>query len=149
TPIPQQKAAEREALARAAQAFLQSGGQVQKLPGPKFTPPPLRKHPVRTAKTPRKKLLPAHVARYRESGPMILQLFERGDTFNEIARQVGRTSTFVIACLNYYGIDGGASRAAQKQAETAELQENIRLLAKGGHSTRYIAEQLGISPSKV
>lgn len=136
-------------LAAMVEQYLTAGGSIDQLPGPTFTPPPPRKHPATGAKKPRKELLPAHIRRYRESGPKVLELFDRGATIREISREVGRTDSFVHSCLDYFGIDARAVRAEQKEAELKETIEQIRVLARDGHSARFIAEQLGISPNKV
>lgn len=149
TPLSEHKAAERDRIARAADQFFKSGGRIERLPGPALAPPPPRWHPKPQPKKPRKVLMPAHIKRYRESGPKIIELFERGLSFKQIAAESGRSDKFVISCLDYYAIDAVAVRAEQKTKANADMIEQIRLLAADGHSTRYIGEQLGISASKV
>lgn len=136
-------------LAAMVEQYLTAGGSIERLPGPTFTPPPPRKHPEAKAKKPRKELLPAHIRRYRESGPKAIELFDRGATIREIGREIGRTDSFVYSCLEYFGIDARAVRAEQKKAELKDMIEQIRVLARDGHSSRFIAEQLNISQSKV
>src|SRR5690606_24656015 len=77
TPIPQHNAAEREALARAAQQYLRAGGSIKRLPGPTFLPMPARREPPARRKpvTRRDDLSAAKARRYREAGPEVIRLF--------------------------------------------------------------------------
>lgn len=144
--INRQPSAQLDAL---VEQYLKAGGRIERLPGSTLAPPPLRRHPKPQPKKPRKVLMPAHLKRYRESGPKIIELFERGLSFKQIAADVGRSDKFVISCLDYYAIDAVAIRAEQKAKANADMIEQIRILAKDGHTIRFAAEQLGITASKV
>lgn len=138
-----------EKLGSLVDQYLNAGGTIETLPGPTLAPPPPRWHPKPQPKKPRKVLMPAHIKRYRESGPKIIELFERGLSFKQIAADVGRSDKFVISCLDYYSIDAVAIRAEQKAKANAAMIEQIRILAADGHSSRFIADQMGITSSKV
>ena len=145
TPIPQHKAAEREALARAAQQYLRAGGSIKRLPGPTFPPMPARREPPARRKpaTRRGDLSAAKARRYREAGPEVIRLFQAELPLKEIGERIGRSAVFVTQCLAAHGINAQAARAEQKRKREAEEVEVIRLLANDGHSIRYAAEQLG------
>lgn len=138
-----------EKLGSLVDQYLSAGGTIETLPGPSLAPLPPRRHPKPQPKKPRRPLMPAHIKRYRESYPKIIELFERGLPLKHIGIEVGRTCNFVISCLDYYGIDARAVRAEQKEQALAETIEQIRIMAKDGHSGAYIAAQLGITDSGV
>ncbi|WP_285275272.1 hypothetical protein [Halopseudomonas bauzanensis] len=132
-------------LARQVEKFLQSGGQIERLPGPKFTPPPPRITPTPTQKGPRKPLVSASIQLYRQHGPGLIDMLERGQSFSEMGRHVGQSAEFVIRCLDWFGIDARTRRAEIKASEDAEMIDSIRVMAADGHSIRFTARHLGIS----
>src|SRR5690554_4513011 len=138
-------------LAAMVEQYLQSGGRIERLPGPSLEPPPVRREPRRRSKpkAKRRDLSVSSVKRYREHGSQVIAMFEQGLPYKHIAREIGRSDAFVMRCLDWYGIDAQAVRAEQQLLEVAETLEQIRLLMRDGHSGRYIAEQLGVSPSRV
>lgn len=146
TPIPQHKAAEREALARAAQQYLRAGGSIKRLPGPSMKPIPLRKDPPRKPAPKREKKIPK---RYQEVADVVLQKFHSGVPLKTIGADLGRSADFVVSCLGALGIDARGYRAEQRLKRDAEEVPVIRMLAADGHSIRFVAEQLGISASRV
>ncbi|NLY57048.1 MAG: hypothetical protein GX071_00835 [Gammaproteobacteria bacterium] len=148
-PIDQSASA---SLAKQVEQYLAQGGQIQHLPGPTFPAPPPRREPKRqsgSAQPKRRGRTSASIKRYQEYGPRVLELFERGDPLKQIALAVGRSEPFILRCLDWHGIDGRATRAEQKVKANAGFVEQLRVLARDGHSMRYAAEQLDASASRV
>lgn len=150
-PLSEHKAAEREAIARAAEQFLKAGGKVHRLPGPTFPAPPPRREPVRKAKPQPKRRghQDSAISRYKKHGPQCLAMFERGETLKAIAQAVDKSDAFVLACLDFYGIDAKGERAKVRAREEAEFVAQLKELARDGHSMRWCAGHLGVGWGKV
>lgn len=153
TSITEKKLSERDAIARAAEQFLKAGGKVQRLPGPTLKPLPARRHPQpKVSSKPansRRGLTISSFKRYQEAFPEASRLFDTGIPIKHIAQHLSRSEGFILRCLEHYGIDAPAVRAEQKEKALAETIEQIQIMAADGHSIRYVAEQLGISTSRV
>ena len=147
TPLSAHKEAERDLIARAAEKYLNSGGQIEVLPGPTVAPLPARRHPKARPAKPRRELREAHVSRYHTHGPAVIEMRERGVLLKDIAKHIGMSATFVSDCLGYFGVrDAEADKAAR---ELEEMIQKIGIMAGDGHSARFIAEQLKVTASKV
>lgn len=136
-----------EKLGSLVDQYLNAGGTIETLPGPSLAPLPPRRHPKAHPKTSRKPLMEAHVARYRMHGPAVIAMRKRGVLLKDIAKNIGMSASFVSNCLAYFGVaDEESDKAAR---ELKEMVQKIRIMAADGHSARYIAEQLGVTASRV
>ena len=138
-------------LARQVEKFLQGGGQIDVLPGPAFTPAPARKHPQQKAQKRRPPRVPAHIMRYREFGPQVIRLAEEGLSTPEISRRIRKSSTFVLSCLDYFGVDAPAPAKPGKTKTKVDegLLEQIKAMAADRYSLRYAAQCLDMPPGRL
>lgn len=147
TSLSAHKEAERDLIARAAEKYLNSGGQIEVLPGPTVAPLPARRHPKARPAKPRRSLRDAHSGRYHAYSSVVIEMRERGALIKDIAKHIGMSATFVSDCLTYFGVrDAEADKAAR---ELEEMIEKIGIMAGDGHSARYIGEQLNVTTSKI
>lgn len=147
-PIDQSASA---SLAKQVEQYLAQGGQIQHLPGPTFPAPPPRREPVRKAKPQPKRRghQDSAISRYKKHGPQCLAMFERGETLKAIGKAVDKSDAFVLACLDFYGIDAKGERAKVRAREEAEFVAQLKELARDGHSMRWCAGHLGVGWGKV
>lgn len=136
-------------LAALTAQYLKAGNEIESLPGPSFTPPPLRTDPPPSKKKPRRQLVSSSIKDYREFGPKAVEMYEQDLPIKDISRALGRSDSFTLHCLAYFGIDAKAERAARRKAGEAEFLQQLKMLAKDGHSVRYICEQTGATDTKV
>ena len=133
--------------------YIKAGGRIERLPGPTLKPLPARRHPQpKVSSKPaysRRALTISSFKRYEEAFPEASRLFDTGMPIKHIAQHLSRSEGFILRCLEHYGIDAPAVRAEQKEKALAETIEQIKIMAADGHSMRYVAEQLGISTSRV
>ena len=133
--------------------YIKAGGRIERLPGTTLKPLPARRHPKpKVSSKPansRRALIISSFKRYEEAFPEASRLFDTGIPIKHIAQHLSRSEGFILRCLEHYGIDAPAVRAEQKEKALAETIEQIQIMAADGHSMRYVAEQLGISTSRV
>ncbi|WGK60553.1 hypothetical protein QAO71_10655 [Halopseudomonas sp. SMJS2] len=122
-------------LAAQVEQYLNSGGQIEVLPGPTITPLPSRIEPSTRAE-PRKKRLSAFEQRYVDAGPQLIDLFSRGLSITLISEKSGFGRTFIYSALRYHGIE-------PTLPQTNEVVVQLQQLAAKGYTMRYAAQCVG------
>lgn len=124
TPIPQHKAAEREAIARAVNAYLSDGGKIQKLGNG---------------------LAPIKNMTWTEESEARWQAKLNGDLPPKPERKRARTKPSKKDVADRLS----AARAAKHQASRAALAPKVRQLAELGVIRSHIAKTIGVAAGTV